>query len=128
MGFRQETMTYDKQERVHGASKWNLEMKLKLVVDSITAFTYKPIRFMSYAGFCIAMIGFLYALDVIANAILGHPVAGWTSLMVVVLVLGGFQMLMMGILGEYLWRALDEARRRPRYLIEATVGNTKNEK
>jgi dolichol-phosphate mannosyltransferase len=127
MGFRQDSITYEKQARAHGSSKWNLEMKLKLVVDSITAFTYKPIRLMSYAGFAIAALGFLYAIDVVMNAFLGHPVAGWTSLMVVVLVLGGFQMLMMGILGEYLWRALDESRRRPRYLIEASIGKRSEE-
>lgn len=122
MGFRQETITYEKHARVHGASKWSFEKKLKLAVDSIAAFTYKPIRYMSYAGFSIAFLGFLYAIDVLINALRGRPVEGWTSLMVVVLVLGGFQMLMMGVLGEYLWRVLDEARRRPRYLIEASVG------
>jgi dolichol-phosphate mannosyltransferase len=58
---------------------------------------------------------------VIINALAGHPVQGWASLMVVLLVIGGIQMLMMGVLGEYLWRALDEARQRPRYLIEATT-------
>ena len=126
MGFPQDSITYEKQARVHGQSKWNAEKKLKLVVDSVTAFSYKPIRYMSYAGFVIAILGFLYAIDVVANAFRGHPIEGWTSLMVVVLVLGGFQMLMMGILGEYLWRTLDEARRRPRYLIEARFGKGLN--
>jgi polyisoprenyl-phosphate glycosyltransferase len=122
MGFPQDTVTYEKQRRVHGSSGWNTEKKLKLVVDSITAFSYKPVRYMSYAGFVIAMLGFLYAINVVINAFRGHPAEGWTSLMVVVLVLGGFQMIMMGVLGEYLWRTLDEARRRPRYLIEEAVG------
>ncbi|MEQ1945544.1 MAG: glycosyltransferase family 2 protein [Bryobacteraceae bacterium] len=124
MGFRQDSVSYEKQARVHGSSKWNLEMKLKLLVDSVTAFTYKPLRYMSYAGFTIATLGFFYALVVIINALAGHPVEGWTSLMVVMLVLGGFQMLMMGVLGEYLWRVLDEARQRPLYLIETTVGRS----
>ena len=122
MGFRQHSITYDKQARAHGASKWTLEKKLKLVVDSVTSFTYLPIRYMSYAGFVVALMGFLYAGLTILNAINGHPVQGWTSLIVVVLVLGGVQMLMLGILGEYLWRALDESRRRPRYLIEGVLG------
>jgi hypothetical protein len=72
----------------------------------------------------IAMLGFFYAIDLVFNSIGGRPVEGWASLMVAVLLLGGFQMLMMGILGEYLWRSLDESRRRPRYLIEATVGRS----
>jgi len=121
MGFRQTTITYEKQARQHGRSGWTLEKKLKLVLDSITSFTYLPIRLISYAGFVVALLGFLYAGLVIINALAGHPVQGWASLMVVLLVIGGIQMLMMGVLGEYLWRALDEARQRPRYLIEATT-------
>ncbi|MBE2223999.1 MAG: hypothetical protein IAF02_20845, partial [Anaerolineae bacterium] len=70
-----------------------------------------------------AVLGFLYAGFVVANAIAGRPSEGWSSLMVVVLVIGGFQMLMMGVLGEYIWRALDETRHRPRFIVEADVGN-----
>lgn len=119
LGFRQDSILYDKQARQHGRSGWNLEKKLKLVVDSIASFTYIPIRLMSYIGFVIALLGFVYALIVIVNALIGKPTEGWSSLMVVVLVVGGMQMLMMGVLGEYVWRALDESRRRPRYWIEA---------
>ncbi len=121
MGFRQATITYDKQARLHGHSGWSLEKKLKIVLDSITSFSYLPIRLMSYLGFIVALAGFLYAGLVIKNALAGLPPTGWSSLMVVVLVVGGIQMLMMGVLGEYLWRALDESRRRPRYLVEATT-------
>ncbi|MBZ5647074.1 MAG: glycosyltransferase family 2 protein [Acidobacteriia bacterium] len=121
MGFRQGTVFYTKKARLHGSSGWTLEKKLKLAVDSITSFTYLPIRLMSYFGFLIAVVGFAYAMFVVANALTGHPPQGWSSLMVMVLLIGGVQMLMLGILGEYLWRALDESRRRPRYLIEETV-------
>jgi dolichol-phosphate mannosyltransferase len=121
MGFRQTSIAYDKQARLHGRSGWDLEKKLKLVVDSVTSFTYLPIRLMSYLGFVVAFAGFVYAGFVIANALAGRPTEGWSSLMVVVLVVGGFQMLMLGVLGEYLWRALDESRRRPRYIIEAST-------
>jgi len=121
MGFRQETITYDKHARLHGRSGWTLKKKLKLLVDSVTSFTYFPIRLMSYVGFIIAFAGFVYAGVVIGNALSGRTVQGWSSLMVVVLVIGGIQMLMAGVLGEYLWRALDESRGRPRYLIEATT-------
>jgi dolichol-phosphate mannosyltransferase len=79
---------------------------------------------MSYIGFIVALVGFMFAGFVVVNAIFGHPTPGWSSLMVVVLVLGGLQMLMMGGLGEYLWRALDESRRRPRYIVEATTNVT----
>lgn len=122
MGFRQATISYSKEPRQHGRSSWTLKKKLKLFTDSITSFTYLPIRLMSYAGIVTALVGFAYAAFVFAHALAGHRVQGWSSLMVVVLVASGFQMLMMGVLGEYLWRALDESRRRPRYLIEAEVG------
>lgn len=121
MGFRQAFISYNKQARLHGRSGWNLKKKLKLVIDSVTSFTYLPIRVMSYLGFSVALIGFLYAAVVIVSAFIGNPVQGWSSLIVIVLILGGIQMLMMGVLGEYMWRALDEARRRPRYIIEAVV-------
>lgn len=121
MGFRQATVAYVKQARLHGRSGWSLEKKFKLLLDSVMSFSYLPIRLMSYLGFSIALLGFIYAGLIISNAFAGRPPQGWASLMVVVLVIGGIQMLMMGILGEYLWRTLDESRRRPHYLIEATI-------
>lgn len=118
MGFRQTSIGYDKQARLHGRSGWSFRKKLKLTIDSITSFTFLPIRLMTYVGFATSFAGFAYAAVVIVNAIAGQPVQGWSSLMVVVLLFSGLQMLMLGVLGEYLWRALDESRRRPRYLIE----------
>jgi dolichol-phosphate mannosyltransferase len=119
MGFHQETIIYTKQAREHGRSGWSLRKKIKLVVDSITSFSYLPVRLMSIVGFVVSMVGFLYAGIIIINYLSGNRVEGWSSLMVVLLVIGGFQMVMMGVLGEYLWRALDESRHRPMYLIEA---------
>jgi dolichol-phosphate mannosyltransferase len=118
MGFRQATVSYTKQARVHGRSGWTLRKKLKLLVDSVTSFSSLPIRLMSYAGAAIALVGFVYCLVVLMNGLAGRTPTGWAPLMAVVLVLGGVQMLMLGMLGEYVWRALDESRRRPRYLIE----------
>tara|TARA_B100001093_G_scaffold520115_1_gene612821 strand:+ start:13401 stop:14357 length:957 start_codon:yes stop_codon:yes gene_type:complete len=122
LGFRQKTIYYDKQKRVHGHSGWTLDKKVKLLLDSVIAFTFKPIRFMSYLGFLTALTGFAYALIVFQNAYLGNPAEGWSSLMVVTLIIGGTQMIMLGVLGEYLWRTLDEARRRPRFHIESDFG------
>jgi dolichol-phosphate mannosyltransferase len=118
LGFRQSSITYTKRARRYGESGWTLRKKLKLLVDSVTAFSYMPIRLMSYFGFLVAAIGFAFAAHIVYNAFTGDPPAGWTTLMVVLLVVGGIQMLMMGVLGEYLWRALDETRRRPRFIVE----------
>lgn len=121
MGFRQTIVTYTKQARKSGQSKWTFEKKLKLLVDSVTSFTYLPIRLMSYFGFVSACLGLLYASVVVINALRGVQLPyGWSSTICVILVIGGIQMLMMGVLGEYLWRALDESRARPRYIVEST--------
>jgi polyisoprenyl-phosphate glycosyltransferase len=121
MGFRQTSVSYEKVERASGRSGWTMNKKIELLMDSVSAFSYKPIRWMSVAGAVTALAGFAWACVVIVNALLGRPPAGFSSLMVAVLFLSGMQMLMMGVLGEYLWRALDEARHRPRYLIEEST-------
>lgn len=121
MGFKQTTVDYTKRGRNAGQSSWTFEKKLKLVVDSITSFTYLPIRLMSYVGFAVAFGAMCYIVVVIVNAFRGQPASGWSSLMSVVLLTSGVQMTMMGVLGEYVWRTLDESRSRPRYLIEATT-------
>ncbi len=122
MGFRQDKVPYDKQARVRGASGWTLALKVKLVIDSVVSFSHLPIRLMSVTGMATALVGLVYAAWVIANALFAEPPSGWTSLMVVVLVMGGIQMMMLGVLGEYLWRGVDEARKRPLYTVEATAG------
>jgi len=123
MGFRQGKVVYQKDQRLHGRSGWSLRKKLKLFLDSITAFSFAPIRLMSGLGMLVALLGFIYAATVIENAFVGQPVEGWSSIMVAVLILGGLQIVMLGILGEYLWRSLDETRKRPRYLIEDIVAH-----
>ncbi len=123
MGFRQVTIAYTKGARLHGHSSWTIRQKIKLAVDSITSFSYLPVRLMSWTGVFTAIAGFMYAGFVIYNAVTGQRIEGWSSLMVAVMVIGGLQMLMLGILGEYIWRALDEARRRPRYTVEAATSD-----
>jgi dolichol-phosphate mannosyltransferase len=121
MGFRQATIEYDKQARFAGNSKWSISKKLKLFADSIVSFSYAPIRCMSWLGILVSILGFLYALFVFVNGLRGATITGWASLMVAVLILGGLQLVMLGILGEYIWRAYDEGRGRPRYIIEEQV-------
>jgi len=123
MGFRQTAISYEKKARLHGRSGWTLRKKIKLVIDSLTSFTYQPIRWISLMGLVVSVLGLLYAIFVVVNALRGTPAEGWTSLMVIVLILGGGQMFMLGVLGEYIWRGLDESRRRPRYLIERVAGD-----
>jgi len=123
MGFRQTAIAYVKQARHAGRSKWTLAKKIKLFIDSIVSFSYVPIRFMSLLGLLMAISGFLYALAVVIGRLTGSVTAGtgFAALMTVLLVGQGAILLMLGILGEYLWRTFDEARGRPRYIIEEYV-------
>lgn len=119
LGFSQVEIGYAKQSRFAGRSKWTAGKRLKAFADAIVLFSYRPLRAMSYLGLIFSLVGFLYAMVVVGiRLVTTHPIEGWTSLMVVVLVLGGVQMTMLGILGEYLWRTLEEARRRPLFVIE----------
>jgi dolichol-phosphate mannosyltransferase len=120
MGYRQTSIEYVKQARHSGKSKWTFSKKLKLFVDSVVSFSYVPIRFMSVLGFVMASLGFLYAISVVIGRLIGTvtPGTGFAALMTVLLVGQGCIMMMLGVLGEYLWRTYDEARGRPRYLVE----------
>ena len=120
MGFRQTTIDYVKQARHAGRSKWTFSKKLKLAVDSIVSFSSAPIRWISVLGLLMATCGFLYALIVLIGRLTGWITAGtgFAALMTVLLVGQGTIMIMLGVLGEYLWRTFDEARGRPRYLVD----------
>jgi glycosyltransferase involved in cell wall biosynthesis len=123
MGFEQASIVYTKEARTAGVSKWTFSKRIKLAVDSFASFSYFPIRLMSGFGFAFAMLGFCYAsLVIVRRVFFGNPIEGWASLMCVVLILSGVQLLMLGVLGEYLWRTFDESRRRPRYIVEASHG------
>ncbi len=118
VGFEQTTILYDKQKRLHGRSKWKLARKIKFTIDSILGFTHLPVRIMSVTGIFISFIAFLYGCGVVFNYFKGNPIEGWSSAILLILVIGGFQMTMLGIIGEYIWRILDEVRGRPYFVVE----------
>jgi len=121
LGFSSAQITYTKEKRAAGSTKWTLKKKLTAFADAFVSFSYAPLRAMSYLGMLFSFLGFGYAiLVVILRLMTRTPVQGWSSLIVVVLVLGGVQMMMLGILGEYLWRTLEAARQRPTYFLEDT--------
>jgi dolichol-phosphate mannosyltransferase len=119
LGFSSAQITYTKEKRAAGGSKWTLKKKLTAFADAFVSFSYAPLRAMSYLGMLFSFLGFGYALLVVILRLMTRtPVQGWSSLIVVVLVLGGVQMMMLGVLGEYLWRTLEAARQRPIYFLE----------
>jgi len=122
-GFQQTSIGYDRPARHSGASKWTLGKRLKLGVDSIVSFSTFPIRLISVSGMLISAVGFLFALKVIIAAFVGPTSPrGWASLMVVILVLSGLQLLMLGIVAEYLWRTFTEVQPRPPFIVSDRLG------
>jgi polyisoprenyl-phosphate glycosyltransferase len=124
LGFNPAVIYYHRREREkrYGRSMWTFAKKFKYFVDSFVAFSYLPVRAASMLGISLSFLGIAYALIVIvARLFFGVQAEGWASLMVVLLVVSGAQMLMIGVLGEYMWRNLDETRRRPRFIIERIV-------
>lgn len=122
-GYRYEVVQYDRVERQHGKSRWTFRKKLKYFIDAFAAFSYLPLRLASGLGLLLAALGSFYAVIVIAVRLLNQvPVPGWTALMVVVLLTSGAQLLILGILGEYLWRNFDATRTRPLFVVETTIG------
>jgi polyisoprenyl-phosphate glycosyltransferase len=121
LGFKQDSILYIKEARFKGKSKWTLGKRIKLALDSILAFSDVFIRYMSVLGIMMAFIGFSYALYVGLKFLQGIPVNGWSAVMVAIFIMGGLQMMMLGILGEYLWRTFDESRKRPRFVIEYKI-------
>ena len=122
-GYKFDTVTYARKERPFGKSRWTFSKKVKYFMDAFVGFSYLPLRLASVVGILLAILGFGYAVFVIiARIVTGFPIEGWASLMVVLLLVTGTQLAMLGIVGEYLWRNLDEARKRPLFLISETVG------
>lgn len=121
-GYEIKWISYVRRKREVGVSRWTFSKKFKYLLDGVLSYSYLPLRLMSSIGLITALSGFLYAVIVIVQWILGgSPFEGWSPLMVVLLVVSGFQMIMLGIIGEYLWRNLDATRKRGQFIIEKIV-------
>lgn len=119
MGYNYVNIPYNRKKREIGNSKWTVQKKIKLLIDSILSFSFFPIRAISVTGIILGIIAFLYGVYLIILRMLGNiEVEGWTALMVVLLFVSSFQMIGLGILGEYIWRGLDASRKRPLYVVE----------
>lgn len=118
MGFRQEEVPYSRRARTRGSSKWPFWKRVKAALDAIISFSYVPIRFIVYSGLAISLLSVVGAIILIVNRVVfGLGAAGWPSLMVTILFLGGVQLVTLGMLGEYIWRGNDQAKGRPQYIV-----------
>jgi dolichol-phosphate mannosyltransferase len=127
LGFEPAILYYHRQQREprFGTSMWSLTKKLKYFIDAFVAFSSVPLRAASLLGISLSVLGLLYAFALLILRLVSDiPVVGWLSLMAVLLVVSGVQLLMTGILGEYLWRGLDETRRRPRFVVDRIIEKT----
>ena len=122
-GLPSAEITYVPDSRRSGASKYTASKMISLALDGITSFSVKPLRLTSFAGIAISGVGFLYALyALIVHFFTDRTVEGWTSILISVLIIGGIELLSLGIMGEYLGKLFMEAKGRPRYIIkEASV-------
>jgi dolichol-phosphate mannosyltransferase len=123
LGFDRDVVHYTRQKRELGKSRWTLGKRIKYFIDALVSFTYVPMRLVSALGIALALAGFVWAVVVVLKKILsGVPVQGWASLMTVVLVVSGVQLLTLGIFGEYLWRNFEETRKRPSFVVDQLIG------
>jgi dolichol-phosphate mannosyltransferase len=121
LGYTPKTIEYTRRQREEGKSMWSFRKRFDLFLDTFVVFSHKPIRAISVMGLFISLLGFIMAIVFIVQWCTEQIVPGWTSLMVVLLLLSGFQMIMLGVIGEYVWRNLAETRKRPLYVIEKVI-------
>ncbi len=125
LGYTPEVITFHRPARFDGESGWTLKKKINLLVDALVGYSFLPIRIMSLVGMGTAVIGLVLATGILARKLFfGTEVAGWAGIMVAILVMGGIQILMLGVIGEYIWRSLAQARDRDEYVIELTTDDS----
>ncbi|GAA3951302.1 glycosyltransferase family 2 protein [Hymenobacter algoricola] len=119
LGYPYVNIPYVRRKREIGKSRWTIQKKIKLFIDSILAFSFFPIRAISVLGLIMGSVALLYGFYILINKAVGRiDVEGWSALMVVVLFVSAFQMIALGVIGEYVWRGLDAARKRPLYVVK----------
>ena len=120
IGFNRVSVPYRREPRLAGSSKFNAWRLWNFALEGITSFSTAPLRLATYAGVATALVAFGYGLWIIIKALSwGDPVAGWPTMMAVILFLGGVQLMALGLIGEYLGRLYEESKQRPLYLIDA---------
>ena len=119
IGYKKKEILYDRDPRAAGTTKWNYGKLVNLAIDGITSFTTAPLRVSTYVGFVVSVVAFVYILYLLIRPLFGVPTGGgYSSIMAVVLFLGGVQLLSLGVIGEYVGRIFNETKNRPLYFVE----------
>ncbi|MDD3616188.1 MAG: glycosyltransferase, partial [Lachnospiraceae bacterium] len=121
IGYRWTTVAYERGERFAGESKYPLKKMISFAFDGITSFSIKPIRFVLNIGLLISAFSFVMLFWTLIEKFVGTTVPGWTSLMVSVWMLGGIQLICLGVIGEYVGKIYGETKKRPKFFIERTI-------
>lgn len=128
VGFRQKALEYERDERLAGETKYPLKRMIKLSLDGITSFSYKPLKLAGYLGALLSASGFLYLMYVLYLALFtDEAVKGWASMIGITLTFNGFVLIMLGVLGEYVGRIYDESKGRPLYIVQEFYGGKKQQ-
>lgn len=123
VGFHQEFLPYRAAARQAGKTKYSFGKMFSFALDGITSFSAAPLRLAAYLGLLVASLSFLYlAYALYAHFLTDQTIEGWTSLLVVVLFLGGLQLIFLGVIGEYLGRVFEEVKQRPLYIVREKIG------
>jgi dolichol-phosphate mannosyltransferase len=122
IGHHQKALQYDRPERFAGVTKYPFRKSLFLAIDAITSFTYAPLRVASYLGVATSVLAFLYIFVILVLKVMGINFPGYTSIMASILLLGGVQLTVLGILGEYVGRIFEQGQNRPLYLVDQVQG------
>ena len=122
IGYRSDYVYYDRHERFAGESKYPLKKMISFALDGITSFSVRPLRLISRLGIFVSMASVLGLLYALISHFLGHTVAGWTAIVCSIWLLGGIQLLCIGVVGGYVGKIYSEVKARPRYRIEQKAG------
>ena len=122
IGFRQLAVGYHRQERAAGATKYSLGRMIRFSLDAITSSSVRPLRLAALVGAAMLLVAFLIGVWVLFNWAIGGTIHGWSSIMMIILVIGGFQILLLGVIGEYIGRLFIESKGRPLYFIHEETG------
>ena len=129
IGFKKAFVDFETQERVAGESSMSYRVLMRLAIEGLTSYTTSPLRWASCIGGVVSVLSFVYALWVLVKTLVwGEPVAGYPTLLLAILFLGGIQLLSIGIIGEYLGRVFNETKSRPVYFVQSYNGDKKTPK
>ena len=124
MGFKQQSVVYSAGQRHAGKSSYSLKKMLQLARDGITSFSVRPLRFAIYIGILFAVAAMCYVVYALLQALRGASVHGWASMTAGIFLMGGIQLIFLGVIGEYIGQIFNEVKRRPRYAVRKLYGNS----